>query len=138
MGCQDKHCRKAGKQQRDQTACCCFELTASILHNVISFSCYGFVAVVLDNPETHTVSHSFPKLFAALQRECETDAPCRAGRRYVFGLVSRDESHYQWHCLGFCSGDATPLSKWGKWPVSSSSRIAPERRQVRCGDLVTS
>src|SRR5204862_7316230 len=58
----------------------------------------------------------------------------RAGGCYVFGLVSRDESHYEWHCLGFCSGEATPLAEMGKWQVSSSSRIAPERRQVRCGD----
>jgi hypothetical protein len=103
---------------------------------LIFFSSFGFVAVVPGDPETQTVSHSFPKLCAALQRKFGTDAAYRADGRYVFGLVSRDESHYQWHCLGFCSGDATPLSKWGKWPVSSSSRIAPERRQVRCGDLL--
>jgi hypothetical protein len=62
------------------------------------------------NPETQAVSHSFPKLCAALQRKFGTDAAYRADGRYVFGLVSRDESHYQWHCLGFCFGDATPLA----------------------------
>ena len=38
------------------------------------------------NPETQTVSHSFPKLCAALQRKFGTDAAYRAGRRYVFGV----------------------------------------------------
>jgi hypothetical protein len=36
---------------------------------MIFFSSFGFVAVVLGNPETQTVSHSFPKLCAALQRK---------------------------------------------------------------------
>jgi hypothetical protein len=49
---------------------------------------FGFVAVVLGNPETQTVSHSFPKLCAALQRKFGTDAASRAGRRYVVGLVT--------------------------------------------------
>jgi hypothetical protein len=31
---------------------------------------FGVYAVVLGNPETQTVSHSFPKLCAALQRKC--------------------------------------------------------------------
>jgi len=65
------------------------------------------------NPETQAVSHSFPKLCAALQRKFGTDAAYRADGRYVFGLVSRDESHYQRHCLGFFSGDATPLAESG-------------------------
>jgi len=52
---------------------------------MIFFSCFGFVAVVLGNPETQTVSHSFPKLCAALRRKFGTDAAYRAGRRYVFG-----------------------------------------------------
>jgi len=39
---------------------------------------------------TQTVSYSFPKLCAALRRKFGTDAACRAGRRYVFGLVSRE------------------------------------------------
>jgi hypothetical protein len=56
---------------------------------VIFFSVFGFVAVVPGNPETQTVSHSFPKVCAALQRKFGTDAAYRAGRRYVFGLVSR-------------------------------------------------
>jgi hypothetical protein len=59
-------------------------------HNVIFFSCFGFVAVVPGNPETQTVSHSFPKLCAALQRKFGTDAAYRAGCRYGFGLVSRE------------------------------------------------
>jgi hypothetical protein len=75
------------------------------------FLVLGLVAVVLGNPETQTVFHSFPKLCAALQREFGTDAAYRAGGCYVFGLVSRDETHYQWHCPGFCSGDATPLAE---------------------------
>jgi hypothetical protein len=48
------------------------------------------VVFVLGNPETPTVSHSFPKLSAALQIEFGTDAACRVGRRYVFGLISRE------------------------------------------------
>jgi hypothetical protein len=36
---------------------------------MIFFSGFGFVALVLDNPETQTVSHSFPKVCAALQRK---------------------------------------------------------------------
>jgi hypothetical protein len=57
---------------------------------VISFSCFGFLAVVPGDPETQTVSHSFPKVCAALQRKFETDPAYRAGRRYVFELVSRE------------------------------------------------
>jgi hypothetical protein len=49
---------------------------------------FGFVAVVLGNPETQTVSYSFPKLCAALQRKFGTDAAYRGARRYVFGLVN--------------------------------------------------
>jgi hypothetical protein len=79
----------------------------------MSFSCFGFLAVVPGDPETQTVSHSFPKGCAALQRKFGPDAAYRADGRYVFGLVSRDESQYQWHCLGFCSGDATPLAESG-------------------------
>jgi len=37
---------------------------------MISFSWFGFVAFVLGNPETQTVSHSFPKVCAALQKKC--------------------------------------------------------------------
>ena len=48
------------------------------------------VVFVLGNPETQTVSHSFPKVWAALQRKFGTDAAYRAGRRYVFGLVGRE------------------------------------------------
>jgi hypothetical protein len=38
------------------------------------------VAVIPGNPETHTVSHSFPKVFAALRRKFGTDAAYTAGR----------------------------------------------------------
>jgi hypothetical protein len=44
---------------------------------MISFSCFGFVAVVPGNPETQTVSLSLPKLCAALQRKFGTDAAYR-------------------------------------------------------------
>ena len=44
---------------------------------------------VLDNPETQTVSHSFPKLCVALQRNFGTDAVYPASRRNVFRLTSR-------------------------------------------------
>jgi hypothetical protein len=39
---------------------------------------------------TQTVSHSFPKLCAALQRKFRTDAAYRDGRRIVFSFVSRE------------------------------------------------
>jgi hypothetical protein len=39
---------------------------------------------------TQTVSHSFPKLCSALQRKFGTNDVYRAGRRYVFGLASRE------------------------------------------------
>jgi hypothetical protein len=42
------------------------------------------------NPETQTVSHSFPKLCAALQRKFGTDAAYPPRRRYVFGFVGRE------------------------------------------------
>src|SRR2546421_8238373 len=41
-GCRDKHCRKAGEEQRDEKSCCWFELNDSMFH-VISFSCFGFL-----------------------------------------------------------------------------------------------
>jgi hypothetical protein len=55
---------------------------------VISFSCFGFVAVVLGNPETQTVSHFFPKPCAALQRKFGTDAAI-ASRRLEFYKCSQ-------------------------------------------------
>ena len=70
IGCRDKHCRNAGEEQRDQKSCRWLELNVSIFHDVIFFSCFGFVAVVPGNPETQTVSHSFPKVCAALQKKC--------------------------------------------------------------------
>jgi hypothetical protein len=39
---------------------------------------------------TQTVSHSFPKLCAALQKKFGADAACRAGSCCVFYLVSRE------------------------------------------------
>jgi hypothetical protein len=65
------------------------ELNVSIFHDLISFL-FGFVAVVPGNPKTQTVSHSFPKVCVALQRNFRTDAAYRAGSRYVFGLISRE------------------------------------------------
>ncbi len=70
LGSRDKHCRKAAREAAVlQNSCCWFELNVSIFHNLIFFSCFGFVVFVLGNPETQTVSHSFPKLCAALQRK---------------------------------------------------------------------
>jgi hypothetical protein len=42
---------------------------------------------------TQTVSHSFPKVFAALQREFGTDATYRAGCGYVFGTAPAMRRH---------------------------------------------
>jgi hypothetical protein len=61
-----------------------------IFHNLISFSCFGLVAVVPGNPETQAVSHFFPKLCAALQRKFGTEGAYRAGCQYVFGKASRE------------------------------------------------
>ena len=36
---------------------------------MIFFLVFGFVAVVLANPETQTVSHSFPKVCAAVAKK---------------------------------------------------------------------
>jgi len=58
------------------------------------------VAVVPGNPETQTVSRSFPKLCAALQRKFGTDAAYRGGRRYVFGLISRERIKTNGTALG--------------------------------------
>ena len=69
---------------------------------IIRFSFLVWVVVfVLGNPETQAVSHSFPKLSAALRRKFGTDAPCRIGRRYVFGLVSREQITTNGTVLGF-------------------------------------
>jgi hypothetical protein len=51
---------------------------------------FGFGGLVLDNPKTQTVFHSFPKLSAALQKKFGTDAAYRASRRNVFRLTSRE------------------------------------------------
>ena len=100
---------------------------------MISFSCLGLVAVVPGNPETQTVSHSFPKLWAALQRKFGTDAVYRAGCRYVFGLASRERITTKGTVLVLLRR-CDAVCRIGKWQVSSASRIAPKRRQVRCGD----
>jgi hypothetical protein len=49
---------------------------------MISFSWFGFVAFVLGNPETQTVSRSFPKLCAPLQKKLRD----RNRSRYQPGL----------------------------------------------------
>jgi hypothetical protein len=59
-------------------------------HNVIFFSCFGFVAVVPGTPETQTIFHSFPKLCAALQKKFGADAVYRASRGNMFRLTSRE------------------------------------------------
>jgi hypothetical protein len=50
------------------------------------------VVFVLGNPETQTVSYSFPKVCAALQRKFGTHAAYRADDRYVLGIVIENES----------------------------------------------
>jgi hypothetical protein len=55
---------------------------------VISLSCFGFVAVVPDNPETQTVSHSSPKPCDALQRKFGADDTI-ASRRLEFYKCSQ-------------------------------------------------
>jgi hypothetical protein len=44
----------------------------------------GLWPFALGNPETQTVSHSFPKVSAALQKKFGADAAYRAGPRCVF------------------------------------------------------
>jgi hypothetical protein len=51
---------------------------------------FSIAFMVMVFVRTQTVSHSFPKLSAALQRKFGTDAAYRAGGRHVFGLVSRE------------------------------------------------
>ena len=70
------------------------------------------MAVVLGNPETQTVSHSFPKLCATLRRKFGTDAAHRAGRRYVFGLVSRERINTNDTVLGSASAMRRRLPNW--------------------------
>jgi hypothetical protein len=55
---------------------------------------------VLGNPEMQTVSHSFPKPSAALQRKFGTDAAYRAGRRYPFSLASPERTTTNGTVLG--------------------------------------
>ena len=88
------------------------------------------VVFVLGNPETETVFHSFPKLCVALQRKFGTGAAYRASCRYVFGLVSRERINTNGHCLGFCSGDATPLAESGR--SRSLRRHASHLNDARC------
>jgi hypothetical protein len=55
------------------------------------------------NPEAQTVSHSFPKVCAALQRKFGTHAEYRAARRYVFGLINRERITTNGTVLGSAS-----------------------------------
>jgi hypothetical protein len=65
------------------------------------------------NPETQTLSHSFPKLSAALQRKFGTDG-CVSRRPPLCVQLSQSKTNqYKWRCLAFCSGDATPLAESG-------------------------
>ena len=65
---------------------------------MIFFLCFGFVVVVPGNPETQTVSDSFPKVCAALQKkvtgatalcvsQCDASAPTERGG-YRVGPIS--------------------------------------------------
>ena len=132
VGAEINTAAKQASSSGNKNPCCWFELNVSIFHNIISFSCFGFVAVVPGNPKTQTVSYSFPKLCAALRRKFGTEAACGADGRYVFGSVSRDESHYQWRCLGFCSGDATPVWRIGMRQVSSAILAHRNQTNVSC------
>ena len=92
------------------------------------------VVFVPGNPETQTVSRSFPKLCVALQRNFGTDAACRAGRRYVFGLVGRERVFTRDTVLDSFPAIRRRLPNREVNRSPSTSRIAPGRRQVRCGD----
>jgi len=102
------------------------------------------VVFVLGNPETQTVSHSFPKVCAALQRKFGTDAAYRAGRRYVFGLASRERmitngsvlasapAMPQRSCVSRCNATLR-LERGGycREPVSVQARRNKSRHAVR-------
>src|SRR5438105_10559670 len=93
-----------------------------------SLTMFSIAFMVMVFVLTQTVSHSFPKLCAALQRKFGTDAACRAGCRHVFGLVSREQITAKDTVLDFFSGDAMPACRIGKWQISASiQRIATRR-----------
>jgi len=58
---------------------------------------FSFVAVVLGNPETPTVSHSFPKVCAALQKNCgiEIGTGINRGLKALLCLRLVDDGHYR-------------------------------------------
>src|SRR6266513_1654253 len=113
-GGRDKHCCKAGEQQRDEKSCCWFELNVSIFHNLISFSCFGFVAVVLANPETQTVYPFLPETFRRVAKKVWNRC-CVSRKASLCVRPSRSRtSHCKWHCREFCSGDATLLGESGR------------------------
>jgi hypothetical protein len=69
------------------------------------------VVFVLGNPETQTV---FPFLPETLPRVAQKvwNRCCVSRRPPVCCRLSQSKlNHYQWHCLGFCSGDATPFAE---------------------------
>src|SRR5439155_19061030 len=85
----------------------------SIFHNLISFSCFGFVAVVLANPETQTVYPFLPETFRRVAKKVwNRCCVSRKASRCVRPSRSRT-SQYKWHCREFCSGDATLLGELG-------------------------
>ena len=65
-GCRDKHCRKAGEEQRDENPCCWFSLNVLIFH-MIFFSCFGFRGLVPGEPGD---ADRFPFLPASWPESC--------------------------------------------------------------------
>ena len=61
---------------------------------------------------TQTVTHSFPKLCAALQRNFGTGAAYHAGRHYVFGFVRRERITTNGTVLGSASAMRRRLPNW--------------------------
>jgi hypothetical protein len=70
--------------------------------------CFPFLVLglwpsFLGNPKTKTVSHSFPKLSAALQRKFGTNAAYRADGGGMFGFVRRERITANGTVLGSAS-----------------------------------
>jgi hypothetical protein len=94
-----------------------------LFHFTFFFLVLGLWPWLQVNPETQTVSHSFPKVSAALQRNFGTGAAYRAGH-HAFAFIRHeriDTKTVLWILL--LRRDAA--REIGKWQISSAARIAP-------------
>ncbi len=101
-------------------------------HHERSLKLFSIAFMVLVFVLTQTVFPFLPETLRRVAKKVWGDAAYRAGRRMCSASAVEPES-LSMELFSVLPGDATAFAESGA-EFSSTSRIAPGRRQVRCGD----